>query len=398
MLRSLLNRTLNVVILLGLISVLAFYLSKLVPGDEVLDYLSIDDPRYSGSSDPWEQRISYAAVAHRRGLDQPLFYFSLHPGYYPDSLFSITPANDRETVISWIKQSGDKDNSLSLYKAIISGLAYACPQSDTSPIASNYCSEFHSLLQLADRHAVHREITRIQQQSISNQGSHHDFHELITNMQASADALIKPSKKFSLAEYIPSFDWHGTKNQYHQWIAGFVTYQPLTSLVDGRNAWTKIFDALKWTLLLNGIAFLLAVIIGMGIGIWSGVKNGTWFERLIQIKLFLLFALPSFWLATLLIYFLSSGEWLKIFPSGGLGPYHMASNFFEKSGILLKHLILPVICLTVGSLAYVSRQMKQSVLHQFTQPYVLSLRAQGVSESTILRKHIVKNALFPMIT
>lgn len=65
------------------------------------------------------------------------------------------------------------------------------------------------------------------------------------------------------------------------------------------------------------------------------------------------------------------------FPAGGLGPYHSASNVFQKWAVLLTHLTLPVLCLALGSLAYISRQMKQSVVNQFHQPYVLSLRSLG---------------------
>ena len=70
----------------------------------------------------------------------------------------------------------------------------------------------------------------------------------------------------------------------------------------------------------------------------------------------------------------------------------------EKSVIIARHFTLPVLCLAMGSLAYVSRQMKQSVLNQFGQPYVMALRAQGIAEKNILRKHVIRNALFPMIT
>lgn len=201
-----------------------------------------------------------------------------------------------------------------------------------------------------------------------------------------------------MAKWLPVFYWHGTHNQYHQWMGGFITFKPLTSLIDGRNAWSKIFDALSWTLLLNGLAFILAIVLGVLIGLWSGRHDGLKKERVVNIILFTLFALPSFWLATLFIYFLSSGEWLSIFPAGGLGPYHSASNVFQKWAVLLTHLTLPVLCLALGSLAYISRQMKQSVVNQFHQPYVLSLRSLGVSEKTILRKHVFRNALFPVIT
>jgi len=150
--------------------------------------------------------------------------------------------------------------------------------------------------------------------------------------------------------------------------------------------------------LLNGFSFLLAIFLGILIGVWSGTHEGSFLERLISLKLFALFALPSFWLATLFIYFFSSGEWFSIFPAGGLGPYQTAGGFFAQAGVLSKHLTLPVLCLALGSLAYVSRQMKQSVVHQLRQPYVLSLRTQGITEKTITRKHVFRNALFPMIT
>ncbi|MGB3079490.1 MAG: ABC transporter permease, partial [Saprospiraceae bacterium] len=198
--------------------------------------------------------------------------------------------------------------------------------------------------------------------------------------------------------WLPLIEWNGTHNQYHQWMSGLLSQRPLTSLVDGLNAWTKIFDALKWTLLLNGLAFLLAILLGVGIGIWSGAHDGMPLERIINWILFALFALPSFWLGTLFIYSLTSGEWLSIFPSGGLGSYQRAGSVIEKWSILFSHLLLPVMCLTLGALAYVSRQMKQSVLHQMEQPYVKALRAQGISERTILKKHVIRNALFPVIT
>jgi len=61
-------------------------------------------------------------------------------------------------------------------------------------------------------------------------------------------------------------------------------------------------------------------------------------------------------------------------------------------------LFLPVTCLALGSLAYISRQMKQSLLHELVQPYVLHLRTQGISEKTIVNRHAIRNALFPIIT
>ena len=73
-----------------------------------------------------------------------------------------------------------------------------------------------------------------------------------------------------LTSWLPAVKWHGVRNQYHQWITGLVSQKPLVSLVDGRNAWSKIYDALKWTLLLNGVSFLIALMAGVVIGILIG--------------------------------------------------------------------------------------------------------------------------------
>jgi len=105
MILSLLRRFISAIILLWIISIIAFWLSKSAPGDEVMDYLSIDDPRYNINSNPLDLRSAYQLVAHQRELDLPLFYWSISPGYYPDSVDRILPLDDREALKSWINYS-----------------------------------------------------------------------------------------------------------------------------------------------------------------------------------------------------------------------------------------------------------------------------------------------------
>jgi peptide/nickel transport system permease protein len=398
MLTTLLKRCLQAVFLLGVISVMAFYLSKAVPGDEVLDYLSIDDTRYSVAADPLEQHLAYTKVAKNRGLDLPLFYCSIRSGYAADSLFTIASQANRETVRHWVKTSRQPDDVMRLYQDIINGMRVSCPASDTSALAKQVCEGLAGLLSMQDLFTVHHAVIRLHQDVAASPQQHPVFEATLDRINKDVEQLVNTKHLSNWQDWFPKMQWHGSGNQYHRWISGLITFKPLTSLVDGRNAWTKIGEALKWTLLLNGFAFLLAMCAGVYIGVWSGANDGKRFEKWVHIGLFALFALPSFWLATLLIYFFSSGEWLSLFPSGGLGAYRQAQGIWSKTTLLATHLFLPVMCLSLGSLAYVSRQMKQSVIHQFHQPYVFFLRAQGISEKTILWKHILRNALFPMIT
>lgn len=362
-----------------------------MPGDEVMDYISIDDRDYHPAINPYQFRQTYQRVAHLRGLDLPEFYFSVAPGYVPDSVRFILPKEDRNVVRQWIRSSRDGDTSLMLYRKLKDDLFRSCHNN------SRLCQFYDEALSTKAVNVINSKATTLrdslQNDSVftTEQGS---FAEIISL----SEKLTNSSRSISIAKYFPAFYWNGFNNQYHRWMKGLLYQKPLTSLVDGRNAWTKIYDALKWTLLLNGFAFLISIVLGVLIGIWSGTHDGRSSERIINWLLFGLFALPSFWLGTLFIYFFSSGEWLSILPAGGLGPYRQADNIFERWAIICTHLFLPVMCLALGALAYVSRQMKQSVMHEFTQPYVGMLRTQGVSEKTILRKHIIGNALFPVIT
>ncbi|MEO5906116.1 MAG: ABC transporter permease, partial [Saprospiraceae bacterium] len=395
MIKFLFRRFLYALLLLWIISIIAFWLSKRVPGDEVLDYLSIDDRGYSSETNPIRHRIAYRRIAKQRGLDLPGFYFSISPSTLPDSINSILPFGERDAVNEWITQSGHPDHAFALHQQLREGLMLNCANSAKQQSNNQLCQFYDQALAITDVHAIRERAIAVQ-----NELMRYDSlpEPNLGQVIALSNEMLQASTIGKNIHWLPAITWHGTNNQYHQWMSGLLLQKPLTSLVDGRNAWSKIYDALKWTALLNGIAFLLALFFGVVIGIWSGTHDGTKRERYTNWILFAFFAIPSFWLGTLLIYFFSSGEWLSIFPAGGLGPYHSADNFFGKFIILSHHFFLPVTCLAIGALAYISRQMKQSVLHEYRQPYVRSLRAQGISENTITRKHVIRNALFPVIT
>ncbi len=398
MIKTLLWRFISAIIILWIISIIAFGLSKQAPGDEVMDYLSIDDPRYNINSNPLELRSAYQFVAHQRELDLPLFYWSISPGYYPDSVNRILPLDDREALKAWINYSKNGNASFQLHDELYAGLLSSCGNTDHMPMADHLCQTFDRVIKTHDLNLVQKNIIALKDSLQIISSSDQKTINQLSSILISCEKLLIPSTTLASKSWFPLFKWHGSRNQYHQWMSGLLSQKPLTSLVDGLNAWSKIYDALKWTLLLNGLAFLMAILMGVGIGIWSGTNDGRPIERIINWILFALFALPSFWLGTLFIYFLASGEWLSIFPAGGLGPYQSAKTLMEKWTIIFSHLVLPVTCLALGALAYVSRQMKQSILHQYTQPYVKALRAQGISEKTIIRKHMIRNALFPVIT
>src|SRR5688572_11750397 len=148
MVKFLIRKIVYVVLLLWIVSIISFWLSKQVPGDEVLDYLSIDDRGYNAGLNPAEQRKSYQRVAALRGFDLPSFYFSITPAYSNDSIYSILPLEDRRIVTSWAKK-GNAVPAYALYKKLLHELQSSCVNQ------SDQCSFYNQLLSIPDPQGVY---------------------------------------------------------------------------------------------------------------------------------------------------------------------------------------------------------------------------------------------------
>lgn len=174
--------------------------------------------------------------------------------------------------------------------------------------------------------------------------------------------------------------------QYGWWLRGILTADFGRSIIDRRPVRERILEKLPNTIELNFIAFLLAAVIGIPIGLWSATRSGRLSERVIAIVFFLLYSLPTFWVALLLMQLFAVR--LEILPLFGMG-----------SGVdHLRSLILPVITLTYGQLAVFVRFSKSAVSEVIRQDFILAARAKGAGEATVLWQHALRNALIPLIT
>ena len=204
------------------------------------------------------------------------------------------------------------------------------------------------------------------------------------------------SKKTS-NRYIPKIVWYGLDNQYHRWISGFVVGDFGISFQDKRPVSSKIFDALKWSMILSILSIIIAYIIAIPLGVRSAVDKGKWSEKLITTGLFLLYSLPNFWIATMLIQFLGGGG-LGWFPTFGLGNLPETSPYWDRFFETAYHLILPLLCLTYASFAFISRQMRGGMLNVLEMDYIRTARAKGLKKNVVIWKHAFRNSLIPIIT
>ncbi|MCK4851495.1 MAG: ABC transporter permease [Candidatus Omnitrophica bacterium] len=185
--------------------------------------------------------------------------------------------------------------------------------------------------------------------------------------------------------------------QYATWLRRFFFLDFGDSFMDGRPVISKIMSRLPATLLLQASSFLVIFCVALPIGIISAVRRGGLFDRTMTVAVFIGYALPAFWLALLLIFFL--GFKLQLFPVSGMVPwYAVYIGGFARAGDLLWHLVLPVFATAFGGVAALSRYSRSSMIEAMGQNYVLTARAKGLSERRVILVHALRNALLPIIT
>jgi len=173
-----------------------------------------------------------------------------------------------------------------------------------------------------------------------------------------------------------------------------------TSFQDSRPVFDKMLERVPITLTMNLLAIILAYSIAVPMGVYSSTHSGTFTEQLSTFTLFALYSLPVFWVGTLAVTFLANPEFLAWFPSVGLhsSGYNANWSWTKQFSDYAWHLTLPMIVYVYADFAFISRQMRSSMLEVIRQDYVRTARAKGLSERTVIYKHALRNALIPLIT
>ncbi|NPB09103.1 MAG: ABC transporter permease [Thermodesulfobacteria bacterium] len=187
--------------------------------------------------------------------------------------------------------------------------------------------------------------------------------------------------------------------QYLNWLKGLATLDLGRSFApDRRPVWDKIKERLPVTLLINVLSLLIIFCVAVPLGVASAVREGSLFDRVTTVFVFVGYAMPGFWLALLLM-MLFGIKW-HLLPISGLhslmGYEHM--SFWEKVLDWAKHLILPIFVSAFGGLAGLSRFMRSSMIEALRQDYIVTARAKGLPERVVVYRHALRNALLPVIT
>lgn len=171
------------------------------------------------------------------------------------------------------------------------------------------------------------------------------------------------------------------------------------SHLDKRPVLEKVFSKLKYSLSLAVTSVFLAYLISLPLGVWSAVNEKTKKDQVVTIFLFMLYSLPSFFVGVVLLNFFTVGAPLQIFPTSGFESIDTSEmTTLEHLKDILWHIFLPIICMTYGSLAALSRYARTGLLDIIRADFIRTARAKGLPESIVIIKHAARNGMIPILT
>ncbi|MBN1190478.1 MAG: ABC transporter permease [Dehalococcoidales bacterium] len=178
--------------------------------------------------------------------------------------------------------------------------------------------------------------------------------------------------------------------QYINWIGGVLRGNMGYSIMLSEDVSTLMAERMPITLHLGALSMIFSAIFGTAFGVICALRRGKWIDSVLTVLANLGITAPAFWVGILLLYILALKlQWLPVY--GYTSP-------FDDFWLSTKQVILPVFCLSVFSLASLTRQARSSTLEVVRQDYIRTAWAKGLRERSIVIRHIVKNSLIPVVT
>ncbi|MDQ8021905.1 MAG: ABC transporter permease subunit [Moraxellaceae bacterium] len=187
--------------------------------------------------------------------------------------------------------------------------------------------------------------------------------------------------------------------RYLQMLGQFASFDLGKSFYHNKDVWELILEKLPVSITLGLWTFFITYLISVPLGIAKAVRAGTRFDTGTTLLMLLGYAIPSFVLGVALMVLFAGGSFVQWFPLRGL----TSANWDELTMMgkvidYLWHIILPVTAMVMGSFAVITLMTKNSVLEEIRKQYVLTARAKGLPDRTVLWRHVFRNALIPIMT
>jgi peptide/nickel transport system permease protein len=383
MLKFILKRVLFFIPTWLAISVVVFQLSQCTSGDPVAIRLQNDEEKGSSNEGLYEQ------TARQMGYDKPTFYVSITSKAYPDTLYKILRKDQRTALENLINQFGNWREISAYHHAVKSFLS----KNDKNTEGTIFSNDLQQLLIHSDVGKIRFHLKNLQNFPLAQSFQSTEIQNIIKSFE---NVIQNPTRSFL---FMPKITFNGLDNQYHHWLVRLVKGDFGVSLRDDLPVSKKLATPLCITLVMSLFAILLSYLIAIPLGIYAASKQGTRIERWLTRSIFVLYSVPTFWVATLAIIFLTTPQYgLRIFPSAGMADLPPDASFWAWLGANLSKLILPILCMSIHLTMILTRHLQSNMVETLQSDYIRTAKAKGTPQRLILIKHAFRNALFPLIS
>jgi peptide/nickel transport system permease protein len=180
--------------------------------------------------------------------------------------------------------------------------------------------------------------------------------------------------------------------QYARWVMGLLQGDMGRSFLYQTGVLETILTRLPNTLILAGISLAFSVLIAIPLGLYSAIRPYGALDQTLSVLSLLSISIPVFWLGLLLIILFAVT--LRVLPAGGMATPGLEGNVLNR----LEHLILPVFVLSTAGIAEIMRYTRSSARNVLRMDYVRTARAKGLPEAQVRCRHVLRNALIPVVT
>lgn len=183
--------------------------------------------------------------------------------------------------------------------------------------------------------------------------------------------------------------------RYGRWLAQIAQGNLGNSIIFTRPVLQVIGDRFLTSLWLMTTAWILSGVVGFGLGVLAGAKQGSWIDQAIRFYAYTLASTPTFWLALLLLIIFA--VWLRVAPVCCASPAGVpveAATFWQR----IQHLILPAAALSIIGVANIALHTRQKLIDVLHSDYALFARAQGETNAGLIVQHGLRNIALPAIT
>jgi microcin C transport system permease protein len=187
--------------------------------------------------------------------------------------------------------------------------------------------------------------------------------------------------------------------RFWEMLKRFARFDLGTSYFHHKSVWELVKEKLPVSISLGIWTFFISYLVSIPLGIAKAVRHGSRFDLVTSTMILAGYAIPSFVLGVVLLVLFGGGTFWQLFPLRGLTSDDFAElTLLGKVMDYLWHITLPVTAMVVGSFAVTTMLTKNTFLEEIRKQYVLTARAKGLGERTVLYRHVFRNALIPLVT